>query len=60
MKEETEKAFNKAIKKEYEPLYKRKLTDEEVDEIRENLIKYFEWLIEVDARIKRDKTALAE
>ena len=55
MREETKKVFNKAIRGEFEPCYKRRLTDKEIDEIRENLMKYAEWLIEVDARIKRDK-----
>lgn len=57
MREETKKAFNKAIREEFEPFYKRRLTDEEVDEIRENLMKYAEWLIEVDARIQEDKAS---
>ena len=48
MKEETKKALDKAIRKEFEPCYKRKLTDEEVDEIRENLMAYFGLLWEID------------
>lgn len=55
MKEETKEALDDAVKEAFEPLYKRKLTKEEVDEIGRNLIAYAEWLIDVDARIKKDK-----
>jgi len=31
-----------------------------IPEIRENLMKYAEWLVEVDARIKKDKASLTK
>ena len=57
MREETKKVFNEAIRKEFEPCYKRRLTQEEVDEIGSDLVEYFGLLYEIHARLEREKAS---
>ncbi len=57
MKKETKRSLNKAIREAYEPSQKRKLTQKEVDEIREFLMEYFGLLSEIHQRLEREKAS---
>ncbi len=58
MEEETEESQNNRIREIYEPRYRRRLTDEEVCEIRTNLRTFAEAIVaiakESQSREKRD------
>ena len=56
MGKETEEFMNNRIRKIYEPRYKRRLSDEEVHEIRTNLRTFAEALFATNERLqKREK-----
>lgn len=46
MRDEVEKSINQEVREAYEPLYGRRLSDEEVYEIRTNLTGFLEVLLE--------------
>jgi len=51
MKEETENQINDRVREIYEPRYGRRLSDEEVHEIRTNLTAFAEGIMEIAERL---------
>ena len=51
MEEEIEESMNNRIRRVYEPRYGRRLSDEEVHEIRTNLRTFAEAIIAIDERL---------
>ncbi len=53
MKQETEESLNENVREIFEPRYGRKLSDEEVYEIRTNLRTFAEAIITISERLQK-------